>query len=490
MGAPITLSQLLAGIASVPAQADRPVQALQIDSRQVTAGDVFVAMPGASADGRRFITDAVARGAAAVLVEDNGALPDSRVPIMAVSKLRQRLGTIADRLYREPSRELVVVGVTGTNGKTTCTQLLAQALDAVGSRASARRCGIIGTLGYGFYGALDASLHTTPDAISVHRLLGTFRQQGATHVAMEVSSHALDQGRVNAVRFAVAVFTNLTRDHLDYHGDMQRYGESKASLFRWPGLRAAVINADDDFGRALIAGMPDEVRVLGYGLKGGDVRAREVKPTHDGLHLVVETPVGVATIESPLFGRFNASNLLAVLAVLLALDVPLAEAARRLTQAQAADGRTERFGGKSGRPLVVVDYAHTPDALEQVLKALREHTAGRLVCVFGCGGDRDRGKRPIMGRLAELLADEVILTDDNPRRESPAAILAEIRAGMSGAPVMLHDRRAAIAAAIARAGAGDIVLVAGKGHEDYQEISGVRHPYSDRATVRELVDAA
>ena len=486
MGAPITLSQLLAGIANVPAQADRPVQALQIDSRQVSAGDVFVAMPGVSADGRRFVADAVARGAAAVLIESNGELPDSDVPTIAVTNLNQRLGIIADRLYGEPSTDLVVVGVTGTNGKTTCTQLLAQAIDGMKSR----RCGIIGTLGYGYHGALDASLHTTPDAINVHRLLARFRADGATHAAMEVSSHALDQGRVNAVRFAVAVFTNLTRDHLDYHGDMQHYGASKAALFRWPGLRAAVINADDDFGRALIAGMPDGVRVLGYGLKGGDVRAREVKPSRDGLHLVVETPLGVATIDSPLFGRFNASNLLAVMAVLIALDVPLAEAARRLTQAQAADGRTERFGGTSGRPLVVVDYAHTPDALEQVLKALREHTTGRLICVFGCGGDRDRGKRPIMGRLAELLADEVILTDDNPRRESPAAILADIRAGMSRAPAIMHDRRAAIAAAIARAGAGDIVLVAGKGHEDYQEISGVRHPYSDRATVRELVDAA
>ncbi|OGI38245.1 MAG: hypothetical protein A2140_04555, partial [Candidatus Muproteobacteria bacterium RBG_16_62_13] len=388
MGAPISLSKLLAGIASVPARADRPVQALQIDSRQVTAGDVFVAMPGVSADGRRFVADAVARGAAAVLIEDHGTWPDSGVPSIAVSNLRQRLGIIADRLYDEPSRELVVVGVTGTNGKTTCTQLLAQAMDMIriseptpplppgegwgeGSEPlrahGARRCGIIGTLGYGFHGALDASLHTTPDAISVHRLLGKFREQGASHVAMEVSSHALDQGRVNAVRFTVAVFTNLTRDHLDYHGDMQHYGESKAALFRWPGLRAAVINADDDFGRSLIAGMPKEVRVLGYGLKGGDVRAREVRPMHDGLHLVVETPVGVATIDSPLFGRFNASNLLAVLAVLIALDVPLAEAARRLAQAQAADGRAERFGGKSGRPLVVVDYAHTPDALEQVL---------------------------------------------------------------------------------------------------------------------------
>ncbi|MEK6551003.1 MAG: UDP-N-acetylmuramoyl-L-alanyl-D-glutamate--2,6-diaminopimelate ligase [Pseudomonadota bacterium] len=483
------LSRLLAGIARVPPGTDRPVQALQIDSRRVTAGDVFVAMPGAAADGRRFIADAVARGAVAVLCEADGDVPAGDVPAIAVTDLRRQLGALADRLHGEPSRELVVIGVTGTNGKTTCTQLLAQALDDVESRESARHCGIIGTLGYGFHDALDASLHTTPDAITVHRLLDRFRRDGASHVAMEVSSHALDQGRVNAVRFAVAVFTNLTRDHLDYHGDMASYGETKASLFRWPGLRAAVINADDDFGRSLISTLPKGVRVVSYGLNGGDVRARELRATHEGLHLVAETPAGPVTMDSPLFGRFNASNLLAVLATLLALDMPPAEAARRLARARAADGRVERFGGRGGQPLVVVDYAHTPDALQQVLKDLREHTRGRLICVFGCGGDRDRGKRPLMGRLAELLADEVILTDDNPRRESPAAILDEIRAGMSGTPTVMHDRRAAIAAAIARAGGDDIVLVAGKGHEDYQEINDVRHPYSDRATVRELVAA-
>ncbi len=485
------LSRLLAGIAPVPPGADRPVRALQIDSRRVTAGDVFVAMAGGSADGRRFIADAVARGAVAVLCEADGEVPAGEVPAIAVTDLRRQLGALADRLHGEPSRELVVIGVTGTNGKTTCTQLLAQVLDDIESRAhGARRCGIIGTLGYGFHGALDASLHTTPDAITVHGLLDRFRRDGATHVAMEVSSHALDQGRVNAVRFAVAVFTNLTRDHLDYHGDMASYGESKASLFRWPGLRAAVINADDEFGRALLATLPKDVRVVSYGLNSGDVRAREVRATHEGLHLVAETPAGAVTIDSPLFGRFNAGNLLAVLATLLVLDMPPPEAARRLARAQAADGRVERFGGRGGQPLVVVDYAHTPDALQQVLKDLREHTHGRLICVFGCGGDRDRGKRPLMGRLAELLADEVILTDDNPRRESPAAILEEIRAGMSGTPTVLHDRRAAIAAAIARAAGDDIVLVAGKGHEDYQEINGVRHPYSDRATVREILEVA
>jgi len=479
------LSQLLAGLQDVPAADDRAVRVLRIDSRQVEPGDVFVAVPGAAVDGREFVADAVARGAAAILVEANGKVDVVGVPLIPVTGLRRHLGLLADRLYGEPSRELVVIGVTGTNGKTTCTQLLAQALSEPPSRAA-----VIGTLGYGFPNALDASLHTTPDAISVHRLLAKFRHEGATHVAMEVSSHALDQGRVNAVRFAVAVFTNLSRDHLDYHGDMTAYGEAKASLFRCPELRAAAINADDEFGRSLLASIPKGVRVLSYGLREGDVRARELQPTHDGLHLVADTPAGPVTLDSPLFGRFNASNLLAVLAALLVLDVPLADAARRLAQARAADGRTERFGGQSGRPLVVVDYAHTPDALEQVLKALREHTAGRLICVFGCGGDRDRGKRPLMGRVAELLADTVILTDDNPRRESPAGILADIRAGMKTTPTVEHDRRAAIATAIANAGSEDIVLIAGKGHEDYQEISGTRLAYSDRATVRELVGTA
>ncbi len=478
-----TLHELLDGIAEVPSTQDREVRGITGDSRQVAPGNLFLALRGLRVDGRDFIRDAIARGAAAVVYEDDGrSVPhDPAVPVIPVAGLQERVGIIADRYYDAPSNGLVVIGVTGTNGKTTCTQLLAQALD---------RCAVIGTLGHGFPSALNTTLHTTPDALTVHRLLDGFRADGAQHAAMEVSSHALVQGRVIGVRFKAAVFTNLTRDHLDYHGDMDAYGEAKAGLFDVPGLEIAVINQDDAFGRELIRRLHGRVRVVTYGMKDAAVRALDVKPTHEGLRLRVATPAGEIELSSPLFGRFNAYNLLAVLAVLLVLGMDLPTAVARLAQARPAAGRVERFGGRPGQPLVVVDYAHTPDALEKVLAALREHTRGKLVCVFGCGGERDRGKRPEMGRIAERLADAVIVTDDNPRREAPEKIIGDILAGMRQPPRVIRDRRAAIAAAIDDAGAGDIVLVAGKGHEDYQQVGDTRLPYSDGKTVQELLGEA
>ncbi len=481
-----TLHALLAGLAEVPGQHERAVRGLTADSREVNPGDLFLALPGLRHDGRGFIRDALARGAAAAVYEPDPAgrepvAPDAAVPVIPVPDLRQRAGLIADRYYGAPSQGVIVVGVTGTNGKTTCTQLLAQTLE---------RCAVIGTLGTGFPGALDRSLHTTPDAIRVHRLLDRFRAAGARHAAVEVSSHALAQGRVTGVRFKAAVFTNLTRDHLDYHGDMETYGEAKAGLFDMPGLEIAVINQDDAFGRELIRRLHGRVRVVTYGMQDAAVRALEVKPTHEGLRLRVATTAGEIEFSSPLFGRFNAYNLLAVLAVLLVFGMDLQTAVARLSRAQPAPGRVERFGGRPGQPLVVVDYAHTPDALEKVLTALREHARGKLVCVFGCGGDRDRGKRPEMGRIAERLADAVIVTDDNPRHEPPEKIIGDILAGMTQPPRVIRDRRAAIAAALAAASTDDIVLVAGKGHEDYQQIGDTRLPYSDGQTVQELLGEA
>ena len=481
------LRELLEGMARVPGVANRAVRGLQTDSRRVQPGDLFLALPGMVADGRDFIGDAVASGAAAIAYEtdDGYLLPGAPVPAFGVSGLRHKIGVIADRFYGAPSRRLVVVGVTGTNGKTTCTQLLAQALDQ-----PPRRCAVIGTLGGGFPGALNASIHTTPDAVMVQHLLADFLEQGAAHVAMEVSSHALEQGRVNGVRFHVAVFTNLTRDHLDYHGDMTAYGQAKAKLFAHEGLKYAVINHDDDFGRRLLVDVGAPVTCLSYGIEGGDVRAREVRPSPEGLWLRVQTPHGETELRSPLIGHFNVYNLLAVLATLLALGMELRDAAARLARAQAPAGRAERFGGARGLPLVVVDYAHTPDALEKILTALREHTRGKLCCVFGCGGNRDRGKRPVMGEIAERLADMVLLTDDNPRHESGDAIIADIAGGMRAAPRIIRDRRNAIATAIEGATEGDIVLIAGKGHEDYQQVGDERRPYSDRDTVRELMGGA
>ncbi len=497
------LSTLLAGLTDAPLVDDPEIRGITLDSRAVQHGWLFIAVPGARADGRAYLAGAYARGAAAAVYETKGDVkgltsaagagsagaafaPEARYTnAIGIKNLREHVGVIADRFYGTPSRKLKVVGVTGTNGKTTTTHLLAQVLD----RPTAR-CGLIGTLGSGFPGRLDASLNTTPDAVSVHGLLAKFVDTGATTVCMEVSSHALDQARVAGVAFDIAVFTNLTRDHLDYHGDMHSYAAAKARLFDFPDLEAAVINQDDAFGRELIERTRSHAAVLSFGLHGGDVQARAVQPSVAGLALTIVTPHGEASLRSPLLGRFNAANLLAVLAVLLVTGMPLAEAAARLALAQPVAGRMERFGGGAGQPLVVVDYAHTPDALEKVLQALREHTSARLVCVFGCGGDRDRGKRPLMGRIAEQFADVVILTNDNPRHEDPASIINEIATGMQTTPSAVPDRTQAIRAALSEARSGDIVLVAGKGHEDYQQFGDRRLAYSDRDTVRVLLGEA
>ncbi len=483
----MNLRALLDGIVAVPALMDREISGLALDSRCVGADDLFLALPGAAVDGRKFIGTAVAAGAAAIVYENNDEyiVQSGSTPAIGVPHLAHVLGRIASRFYHTPSHELVVVGVTGTNGKTTCSQLLAQALDR-----APRRCAIIGTLGYGFPETLNESSHTTPNAIIVHRLMREFLDAGAEAVSMEVSSHALDQGRVDDVAFDLAMFTNLTRDHLDYHGDMAHYGAAKAKLLQWPTLKHAVINSDDEFGRALLSKMPARVAVTSYGVDSGDVRARALTPTPTGLVLDVMTPAGAARLEAPLFGRFNAYNLLAVLAALLALEVSLADAIERLRHVRPVPGRAERFGGRGAQPLVIVDYAHTPDALEKILTSLREHTRGKLICVFGCGGDRDRGKRPLMGSIAERLADAVIVTDDNPRTESPQGIVDDIRAGMTSAPRVICDRAQAIAAAVSESSAEDIVLIAGKGHEDYQQIGAARLPYSDRSTVRSILGEA
>lgn len=480
------LSALLADLAPVPATADRELSGLALDSRELHPGDLFIALPGTATDGRRFVADAVRRGAVAVLAEGQGWQPPRLpVPVVPVHGLRAVVGKIADRFYGSPSRELRVIGVTGTNGKSTCTHLLAQALAGLPTR-----CAVIGTLGTGFPEALVPSVTTTPDAVSVHGLLAKFLQAGAAQVCMEVSSHALEQDRVAGVRFEIALLTNLSRDHLDYHGEMRRYAETKARLFDFPGLRCAILNRDDELGRALIERLRGRVRTLTFGMDAGDVRARAVRTLPEGLELHALTPAGELALRCPLYGRFNAANLLAVLACLLALGVGLETAGARLRALRPVIGRVERFGGDGRLPLVVVDYAHTPDALEQVLQALREHVQGRLICVFGCGGERDRGKRPEMGAVAERLADVVLLTDDNPRGEDGDRIIADILAGMRRPARVLRDRASAIRTALAEADARDVVLLAGKGHEDYQCVGSERLPYSDRDTVRRLLQEA
>ena len=475
------------------------IQRLTSDSRTLRAGDTFVAYAGESRDGRDFIASAIAAGASSVLWESadfkwKKSWRDSRhVRHLGLRGLRHKIGRIASHVYGRPSSRMWAVGVTGTNGKTSCTQWIAQALNG-----SARRCVMAGTLGNGYPDALEAGINTTPDAAWLHGKLNDWYRDGARAVAMEVSSHGLEQGRVAGVEFDVAMFTNLTRDHLDYHGTMASYRRAKGKLFAWETLKWSVFNLDDRFGRVL-AGKPPVASVLGYGFEPRATRlAREHGPRLaclegrnlrlglDGIRFDAATPWGLVRVKSAALGRFNASNLLGTLAVLLASDVSVQDAERALAALKPVPGRAQCFGGGL-RPLVVVDYAHTPDALGKMLLTLCEirnrSKQARLICVFGCGGDRDRGKRAIMGRIASRHADEVIVTSDNPCSENPLAIIADILDGAVRKFKVIESRPRAVDEAIRHARRGDIVLVAGKGHEAYQEIQGVRHAYSDAAAV-------
>ena len=475
------LAELLPDVAGVPD--DLVITGLVQDSRALQPGDAFVAIGPVANDmtlhGLRFAAQAQTAGASAILFEppapDGLSAPAGAI---AVPALQARIGAIADHFHGHPSRTMTVVGVTGTNGKTSTVQLLSQAWSRRGLRS-----GSIGTLGAGLYGHVVPTGFTTPLVLQLHALLADLRDGGAEAVAMEVSSHALDQGRVDGVHFDVAVFTNLTRDHLDYHGDMQSYGQAKARLMAWPELRSAVINLDDAFGRALAASLPSTTHAIGLSSQGAqaDVRAENIALDAEGLAFDLVIGDARFAVQSSLLGRFNVDNLLAVAGTLHALgDAPVA-IATTLAQLQPVAGRMNRFGGNLGQPLVVIDYAHTPDALEQALTSLRAHVRGRLICVFGCGGERDRGKRPQMAAIAERHADVVIVTDDNPRSEDGDAIVADILAGFERPQQIIveRDRNAAIARAVQQAGEGDSVLVAGKGHEPYQEINGVRHPFDD-----------
>jgi UDP-N-acetylmuramoyl-L-alanyl-D-glutamate--2,6-diaminopimelate ligase len=478
-GTTTALDELLPELEGLPPLG---VRDLRLDSRAIEPGDGFVALAGARTHGLLHAAEAVRRGAAVVLSEPfEGEPPQLPVPVVVVPHLRERLPQLALALHAAPALGLDVVGVTGTNGKTSTVQLTAQALQRLG-----RVAGTIGTLGAGLHGQLVAHERTTPDVLEVHRLLAELRRAGAQTVAMEVSSHALDQGRVAGVQFDVAVFTNLSRDHLDYHGSMEAYAAAKASLFAWDSLRAAVINLDDTQGALIAGGLTERIDLIGFSALGAPsavLRAGDLRLDAGGLHFQLQYGAASAQIDSPLLGRFNVDNLLAVAGVLLALGVGFERVAAVLPWLQPIPGRMNRLGGEAGRPLVVVDYAHTPDGLEQALASLRQHTKGRLVCVFGCGGERDRGKRPQMAAIAERLADRVIVTDDNPRSEDGEQIVADILAGFR-APARIEverDRAAAIRAALGLAGAGDTVLIAGKGHETYQDIGHRRLPFDDLA---------
>ena len=487
----MTLGRLLEGL-DVAAPHGLQVTDLVQDSRAATPGCVFLACPGRTTHGLMHAATAVERGAVAVLWEPGAdleppVLPE-RVAAIAIPHLSRHVGALADRFFRRPSADLRVAGITGTNGKTTTAFLLAQASDFLG-----RRGWYIGTLGHGHPGNVREAGLTTPDAVTVQRRLAEARDEGASTLGLEVSSHALDQDRVAGVNFDTAVFTNLTRDHLDYHGTIEAYGAAKARLFHTPGLRCAVINVRDPFGRELVERLDPALEKIVYTTANdvwaergtGWIRVSELRATAAGLTINVETSWGTGLLRSRLVGEFNAENLLAVLGVLLGWNVPLQQALAALALCVAPPGRMESFGGGK-QPLVLVDYAHSPDALAKVLDASRAHARGRLLCVFGCGGDRDPGKRPLMGGIAEAGADVAIVTDDNPRTEESAAIFAQILAGMrdAAAAQVVPDRAEAIRLAIAEAEAGDVVVVAGKGHEDYQIVGTEKRAFSDRETVQ------
>jgi UDP-N-acetylmuramyl-tripeptide synthetase len=458
---------------------------LTTDSRKAGPGSVFLAYPGENADGRKYIAQAVVQGVSGVLWEQDGFAWEDEwaVPNAPVTNLRAEAGNIASEFHGRPSNKMHMIGITGTNGKTSCSQWLSTALTRLGRKTAA-----IGTLGNGFPGALSEAINTTPDPVLLHGMLADYLAQGAQGVAMEVSSHGLVQGRVNGIAFNVAVLTNLSRDHLDYHGDMQAYADAKRKLFYWHGLEFMVVNSDDEFGAELAANAAGrDIKAITYGLDSGDVRGEHLELHGNGLAMDVVTPFGNARLEAALMGRFNAYNLLAVLAVLLVSNVPFSDAIRVLKEMRPVAGRMQTLGG-GALPLVVVDYAHTPDALEKVLAALREQTRGKLICVFGCGGNRDKGKRPLMGAAASNLADRVVVTSDNPRNEDPQDIISEVLEGMSGNYETEPDRAAAIDLALQDAQAGDIVLIAGKGHEDYQEIAGVKYPFDDREVAKRVLE--
>ncbi len=483
---------LLEGFAAAD-MADVSVTGIALDSRQVTPGALFLAARGHASHGLAHVADACARGAAAVAWEPIAGIeaPSLGIPTIAVEALADKVGEIAARWYRLPSAALFTVGITGTDGKTSTAHLIAQALDRLDSP-----CAYFGTLGYGRLGALADASHTTPDPLRLQALLADAHDAGATACAMEVSSHALDQARVGGVAFDVAVLTNVGRDHLDYHGTVETYAAAKRRLFALPGLKAAVLNQDDAHGLRWASGLiaSTHTPVIVYGLDGAPlagtqfVIGRDLVLHGDGMSLTLDTSWGKAALHSRLLGRFNAHNLLAAAAVLLAKGIALADVVAALAESRTVPGRIEAFRA-AGSPLVVVDYAHTPQALAAVLAALRPHTASRLLSVFGCGGDRDAGKRPLMAAAAAEASDVAVITDDNPRSEAPEAIAAAMLAGIpAGRSVrVIYDRATAIATAIGDASANDLVLIAGKGHEEYQIYGRERRAFSDRAYVADLL---
>ncbi len=465
------------------------VTGVSLDSRTVVDGNVFIALSGSKQHGLIHAEQAIQNGASVIVFEPTemtGQLIEkiTAVPVIAIDDLSAKLGEIAARFYGHPSTRSNVIGITGTNGKTSCSQFLSQTLE---------HCGIIGTLGWGKPGDLSKTLNTTPDALAIQYILAELIEDGNDTVAMEVSSHGLEQGRVNSVNFKGAVFTNISRDHLDYHGTMDAYLQAKLSLLTKPGLRFVVVNLDDAYSEQIISAIPNSVDIWAVSAKGLSIKsgqtvtAEKIDHPAGGIAFDVRWQNEVQHVNVPLYGDFNIENVLMVLAALLAMGISLAEACKRLCRVKPVAGRMERFGGHQD-PLVFVDYAHTPDALDKVLSSLRKHCQQTLWVVFGCGGNRDTGKRAQMGASAEYWADRIIVTDDNPRFENARDIVNNILAGCCTDKIeVIQDRKQAIFRAITSAGRDDCVVIAGKGHEQYQEINGVKLAFSDSDCVLEAL---
>ena len=489
----ITLCNLIDRLVTIPNSIDRPITGVQLDSRLVKNGDLFIACFGRNHDARNYIDEAIRSGCAAVIAEFTIGMQkvDMRgsIPVIGIENLSSRVSEIANRFYQQPSSKLKVIGITGTNGKTSCSQFIADSLQSLGYK-----CGVIGTLGCGLPGSLEPTALTTPDAVFSQKQLALMVNERVEYVSMEVSSVGLDQKRVEAIEFDTAVFTNLTRDHLDYHKTMEEYAESKRKLFRWPTLKSAILNLDDELALSLINCVPKEVEIITYSISNhhASVFSEGLTFSGSGYSAIINTPIGSMELSGKLLGRFNISNILAVIATLISLlsregneHIDLAKILDKVSLLNSADGRME-IVNDTGELTAIVDYAHTPDSLRCALASLRDHCKGKIWCVFGCGGNRDEGKRPLMGEIAESLADRLVVTDDNPRTEDGDRIVSQILSGIRKPQevTVIKNRGEAIRYAITNASLQDLVFIAGKGHETYQDISGTKTCFSDRSHAR------
>ncbi len=484
------LSELMRGFAVVDKNNDCQISNLQMSSQNVEPGDLFIALPGLTADGRDYIDQARKNCASSVVFESQGtdrmSSVDGGVSIIGVDNLKEKLGAIASRFFGEPSKSMQVIGITGTNGKTTTAYMITQALEIYDMR-----CGYSGTIGSGAINSLTSSELTTMDVVSIHQKLHDFHANQFDAVCMEVSSHGLDQGRVNGVDFDVAIFTNLSQDHLDYHQSMAAYGAAKKKLFEFPSLKSVVVNQDDVFGQQLInfLDQQNDLRCISYGVESGDLQPTNLEVDDVGICFDLNYENQTYSIESKLIGELNVPNILATIGGLLGVGLDMSEVVPLIFQLAPPPGRMEVFRNNPDQPVVIVDYAHTPDALERTLVSLRSLCKGKLIVVFGCGGDRDQGKRQQMGEIADAIADRIILTDDNPRTEPPAEIIEQIKSGISRSVAVQHDRKQALRDAIKSAGSNDLILLAGKGHESTQTIGVTQYELSDRKFTPEILEA-